>query len=94
LLTFAQAVAEIARAAGRVVQFESVSMEVFTKTLTDQGVPADVVGFLEYLFGEVLDGRNAQLADGVERALGRKARDFGEFARRTAATCVWGERRA
>jgi len=94
LLTFAQAVAEIARAAGRVVQFESVSMEVFTKTLAGQGVPADVVGFLEYLFGEVLDGRNAHLSDGVERALGRKARDFGEFASRTAATGVWGEHRA
>jgi hypothetical protein len=38
---------------------------------------------------EVVDGRNAQLADGVQRALGREPRDFTEFARATAASGVW-----
>jgi hypothetical protein len=37
----------------------------------------------------VLDGRNAKLADGVERALGREPRDFREFARDAAATGAW-----
>jgi hypothetical protein len=37
------------------------------------------------LVGEVLDGRNARLADGVQRALGREPRDFSEFAREAAA---------
>jgi hypothetical protein len=40
------------------------------------------------LFGEVLDWRNARLADGVQRALGREPRDFSEFAREAAAA-VW-----
>jgi hypothetical protein len=40
------------------------------------------------LFGEVLDWRNARLADGVQRALGREPRDFSEFAREAAAG-VW-----
>jgi len=44
------------------------------------------------LFTEVLDGRNASLADGVERALGRKPRDFADYARKTAATGVWAPR--
>jgi hypothetical protein len=41
------------------------------------------------VFTEVLDGRNAYLSDGVQRALGRPPRDFADFARATAATGVW-----
>jgi hypothetical protein len=40
---------------------------------------------------EALDGRNAYLADGVQRALGRPPRDFADYARATAATGVWGD---
>jgi hypothetical protein len=57
--------------------------------LTEHGVPADVVGLLRYLFTEVLDGRNARLADGVQRALGREPRDFAEFARDAVAAGAW-----
>jgi uncharacterized protein YbjT (DUF2867 family) len=83
LLTFEQAIAEISRASGRDLHFNSVSMEAFAQALSEQGQPDDIVGFLCYLFNEVLDGRNAHLSDGVERALGRKPRDFAEFARET-----------
>jgi hypothetical protein len=44
---------------------------------------------LDYLFATVLDGRNAYLSDGVQRALGRPPKDFAMFARGTAATDVW-----
>ena len=54
-------------------------------SLAGEGVPTDVVELLRYLFGEVLDGRNANLADGVQRALGREPRDFADFAREAAA---------
>jgi hypothetical protein len=37
----------------------------------------------------VLDGRNAYLSDGVQRALGRPPRDFADFVRDAAATGVW-----
>jgi uncharacterized protein YbjT (DUF2867 family) len=90
LLTFAQAIAEIGKASGRELHFKSVSMSAFTQTLAEQGNPADIVDFLSYLFSEVLDGRNAHLSDGVERALGRKPRDFAEFAHQTASTRIWG----
>ena len=66
-----------------------VSLEEYAAALAAQGVPGDVVELLTYLFGEVLDGRNAHLADGVQRALGREPRDFADYARRTAATGVW-----
>jgi LuxR family transcriptional regulator, maltose regulon positive regulatory protein len=44
---------------------------------------------LDYLAEEVLDGRNAYLSDGVQRALGRAPRDFADYARAAAATGVW-----
>jgi hypothetical protein len=54
-----------------------------------QSVPHDEVSLMTYLFTEVLDGRNARIADGVRRALGREPRDFGDYARRTAAAGAW-----
>lgn len=90
LLTFAEAVEEIATAAGRSVQYAPISMEQFVSALAGQGEPEEVVSLLTYLFSEVLDGRNAHLADGVGRALGRGPRDFRDFARRAAANGAWG----
>jgi uncharacterized protein YbjT (DUF2867 family) len=89
LLTFQEAVAEIARAADREIRYVPVSIDEFGSLLAGQGVPADFVWLLKYLFSEVLDGRNAHLTDGVQRALGREPRDFSEFARDAAATGVW-----
>ena len=66
-----------------------VSLDAFASELAAHGAPRDVVELVTYLFGEVLDGRNAHLADGVQRALGRQPRDFGDYARDAAATGVW-----
>jgi uncharacterized protein YbjT (DUF2867 family) len=89
LLTFADAVGEIARASGREIRFVPVTIEQYAGALAEHGLPDDVVALITYLFAEVLDGRNARLADGVELALGRAPRDFADYARRTAATGVW-----
>ncbi len=89
LLTFAEAVAEISRAVGREVRYVPISIEDFAAAAREQGVPSEVVELLSSLFGEVLDGRNAHLADGVQRALGREARDFSDYARDAAATGIW-----
>jgi len=88
LMTFAQAVEEISRASGRPIRFETVTMDAFARALVEQQQPAEIVEFLQYLFGEVLDGRNEYLADGVHRALGRAPRDFTDYAQRAAA--AWG----
>jgi uncharacterized protein YbjT (DUF2867 family) len=89
LLTFAEAVDEIAREANRELRYVPVSMEEFESILAEADVPTEIAGMLKYLFTEVLDGRNAHLADGVQRALGREPRDFREYARDAAATGVW-----
>ncbi|MFB4317106.1 NmrA family transcriptional regulator [Actinomadura sp. 21ATH] len=92
-LTFAEAVAEVAAAAGREVAFASVPAAGYAAALKEHGVRGDVIDLLVHLFTTVMDGRNAVPADGVRRALGREPRDFAEFARDTAATGVWGRPR-
>jgi len=57
--------------------------------LEQAGLPDDLVWLIRYLFTEVLDGRNAHLNDGVQQALGRAPRDFGDYVRATADTGVW-----
>jgi uncharacterized protein YbjT (DUF2867 family) len=89
LLTFAEAVREISRAVGREIRYVPVSIEDFAAASAAQGVPSEVVEMLSLIFEEVLDGRNARLADGVQRALGREPRDFTDYARDAAATGVW-----
>jgi len=94
LLRFDEAVAEIARASGRSIRYRRVSNDEFTTGLAAASVPDDLVTLLGYLFATVFDGRNARVADGVQRALGRPPRDFGEYARIAAATGVWDTARA
>lgn len=89
LLTFTEAVAEIAQASGREVRYQQISAEMFTTALAEQHVPAEAVGLLNYLFTTVLDGRNAYLTDGVQRALGRPPRDFSDYARNATASGAW-----
>jgi len=93
LLTFAEAVEDIARATGRPVSYEPIPMEAFASALAEQDVPPEVVGLLRYLFTEVLDGRNARVADGVRRALGREPRDFRDYSRKAAADGAWAASR-
>jgi uncharacterized protein YbjT (DUF2867 family) len=89
LLTFEEAVGEIAQVLGREIRYVPVSLSEFAAATAAQGVPDEFVDLLTYLFGEVLDGRNAHLADGVQRALGREPKDFADFARDAAASGVW-----
>ncbi|EJL36208.1 putative nucleoside-diphosphate sugar epimerase, partial [Caulobacter sp. AP07] len=89
-LTFTQAVAEIAAATGREIAFVPVSPDDFRAGMVLAQVPDEVTDLVIYLFTTVLDGRNTPLADGVQRALGRPPTDFSDYARRTAATGVWG----
>ena len=89
-LTFAEAAAEIGAATGREVPYVELTLEQFTGALTAEGVPADFIELLSYLFTEVLDGRNAATADGVQRALGRPPRDAGAWARAEAGAGAWG----
>lgn len=89
LLTFHELAREISEAAGREVRFVPIPKAAFAQAASDSGAPADVVWLMNYLFETVLDGRNAHVTDGVQRALGREPADFSGFARRIASRGIW-----
>lgn len=84
-LRFDEAVALIARASGREITYTAVPLDAWVEGARAGGVPEPYLQLLAYLFGEVLDGRNAAPADGVQRCLGRPPRDFAAYAERTFA---------
>jgi uncharacterized protein YbjT (DUF2867 family) len=88
LWSFREAVGEIAAASGRRIDYVPVPVEEYAAGAAEHGVPEEFVGFLTYLFSDVL-GRNAYLTDGVQRALGREPRDFSDYVRDTVATGAW-----
>ncbi|QND68143.1 NAD(P)H-binding protein [Mesorhizobium loti] len=89
LLSFADAVAEIAKAAGRDIRFVRISHEEFTAAMAAHELPPEIAWLLNELFTEVLDGRNETLTDGVQRVLGRTPKDFSAYATETAASRIW-----
>ena len=88
LYTLDDIAAELSRATGRTVTYVPVTVDEYAAAAANHGVPAELVGFLTYLFGEVF-GNNAYTTDGVERALGRPPRDFATFAASAAAASAW-----
>jgi uncharacterized protein YbjT (DUF2867 family) len=93
LLTFADAAADIARATGREIRYVPVSADEYAAVIGEH-LPAEYVPMFVDLFTRILDGRNAHLADGVQRALGRAPRDFAEYARDAAAAGAWEDAHA
>ena len=89
LLTFKQAVNEIAEASGRNITFQSLSLEEYTQMLREYQVPEDHIWLVNYLFEQVLDGRNSNITQDIENILGRKAKDFSAYAKETAKTGIW-----
>ncbi|NEX23198.1 hypothetical protein G3480_23350 [Thiorhodococcus mannitoliphagus] len=88
-MTLADVAAELSAAIGCTLRYAPVTPTGFAQTLTAQGLPGDLSASIAHLVAEVLDGRNAYLGDGVQRALGRPPRDVRDDARATAAAGVW-----
>ncbi|MDN3021714.1 NmrA family transcriptional regulator [Streptomyces sp. S.PB5] len=89
LLSFREAVGEIAEVTGRELTYTPVPARDYGEALTGFGVPPQEAGFLVEVFEGLLDGRNARLTDGVREVLGREPRDFGDFVREAAAAGTW-----
>lgn len=89
LLSFDDIAHKFSEGLERPIEINHVSMDEFKQGLTQAHVPGDVVNLLEYLFTEVLDGRNAYISNGVEEALGRPATSFTQFINKTKTTGVW-----
>ena len=92
-LTFAEAVTEIAHSTRRRIDFVAVPADAYRQAMEQEQLPAELIDLVMYLFTTVLDGRNTSVADGVQRALGRPARDFSDYVQRTVAAGIWGNGR-
>lgn len=88
-LTFDEVVDHIAAATGRPLRLRKVSLADHARMLLGYGVPADTVELLTFLFGEVLDGRNTAVEDGIPAVLGRPARSLPDVVRAAAAAGAW-----
>ena len=90
LLSFGDVAARIAAAANRPFQYHPVTLDDFHARL----VPAlghEWADLLRTIANETLDGRNAWVGDGVQRALGRQPRSFADFCATAAATGIWSQ---
>ena len=88
LMTFAEMAAALSTALGRPIRHVPITFEDFHANVAASGdtLVADV---FTAIARETLDGRNAHVTDGVELALGRKPRDFAEFARTAMTSGAW-----
>ncbi|HEX8014421.1 MAG TPA: NAD(P)H-binding protein [Flavobacterium sp.] len=89
LINFKQAVTEIAQITGTEIQFQSLSVDEYIGMLREYQVPEDELWLVNYLFTEVLDGRNSSITNDIEKVLGRKAKDFTDYVKETAQTGIW-----
>lgn len=88
-ITFGEAVALIAAASGREIKYVDVPPESFRAGLLAHGMNAEYADLLTTLLTAIRNGQDADLADGVQRALGRAPRTFATYAQTAAATGVW-----
>ena len=88
LLNFTEIASVLSSSTKRVIRYTPVTFEQFHTSMTEIGgqMIADV---FTGICREVLDGRNAWLGDGVQRALGREPRDFVEFCHTASASGAW-----
>ncbi|MCP4094036.1 MAG: hypothetical protein GY747_11365 [Planctomycetes bacterium] len=88
LLSFDEVTDEINSVTNRQVTYLPISSDDYRAAATAE-VGADFANMLTDLMTEILDGRNESIGDGVQRALGRPARDFRDYCKSTAATGTW-----
>ena len=88
LLSFADMAHFLSAEIGQTIQHVPISFDDFHANVAEAGddFVADV---FTAIARETLDGRNAKLCDGVQRALGRQPTSFAEFARRAATAGAW-----
>ncbi|MFI9721488.1 NAD(P)H-binding protein [Streptomyces sp. NPDC052396] len=85
LLSFHEVTAELSKATDRDIRYLPIPDDAFRAFLAENQLPLEFADLLTL----ITDGRNAQLVDGVSRALGRPPRDFADFAKEAAAAGVW-----
>ncbi len=92
-MTFEEVVKEIAAGSGKKIKYQAISLEDYNSVIKSAGVPSDYIWLFDYLFREVLSKEENQVVTkDVEKVLGRKATDFREYVKHTAASGVWDQK--
>lgn len=81
-LTFGEAAQVLGERTGRPVAHVDVPVEQWVQGAQTNALPPEYAGMLGALFGLNRDGHDAHLPDGVQRALGRPATSFKDWAAR------------
>jgi len=89
LLSFKDATRMISEAINKPIVYEEVDMDGYVKILRDYQIPEDVIWLMQYLFTEVLDGRNESIKNDIENVLGRKPTTFREYVAKASQTGIW-----
>lgn len=89
LLSFKDAARMISEAINRPIAYEEVDMDGYVKILRDYQIPEDIIWLMQYLFTEVLDGRNESITNDIENVLGRKPTTFREYVAKANQTGAW-----
>jgi len=79
LLSFDDIAMLFSEVLGRDIKFDTVTKDDFNNMMSNENVPGDVLGLLNFLFTEVLDGRNEYVTSDVEKILGRPAKSFRDY---------------
>jgi uncharacterized protein YbjT (DUF2867 family) len=88
-LTFGDAVAVIATAAGRQIRYDELTPDAYVDELRATGVEEYWVTELSSMFEVLRNGANAAPAPGVEQVLGRPPRSLADWVADIAPTGVW-----
>jgi uncharacterized protein YbjT (DUF2867 family) len=88
LMTFAEMAEVLSRASGRQIQYLPITFEEFHASVA-ASAGAAMADIITEIARETLDGRNARVTDGVQRALGRLPGDFETFATSAARSGAW-----
>lgn len=91
LLSFRSAVKEIAKITERNITFQSLELQEYINMLREYQVPEEEIWLINYLFSEVMDGRNSSTTNDLEKVLGRKATNFSAYVQKTAQTGIWNQ---
>lgn len=87
-LTLTDVADTLAAATGRPFHYTEVDAATYADRAAADGVPAEYVEFMTFLFAEVL-GTNPMVTDDVASVLGRPARTFAQFASAATASGAW-----
>lgn len=86
-LTFAEATAQIGRAAGHSIRHTDQPIEDYLKGLADKGAARKTIDYYRRIHGAIQQGRTAIISPDVERVSGHSPRRFSAFVEENRA--VW-----